>query len=1398
MKIKTALFSCIILGIMLTQLDAQNIANRWIIGNFNVDFNTSPPNVNTGPFDFLLKGTASMCNQNGDLLFYSDGSSVWNRANEIMPNGQINFLDLRESIAVPHPGNSSQYYLFSVDPFYNQETSGLYYSIIDMTLDDGLGDVIVRNEKLVGTVSNKLSAVYNPDGNDYWVMVREGNSNRYFAFQITESGVNETPIISQLGRSITSSSDGQLKFSPDGKKVACGYGTFGTNGGLDGEGVQLFDFDIVTGQLTNDQLFLLPEDIRPIVGVEFSSDATKLFVYQSGSTHEQALYQYDITLAPSEIDASRQKVGESNSAIGEQLQLAPNGKIYMAKGGGQSSSIQYFGVINYPNESGLQTAFEELGLFLNGGASRLYMPNFVQSVFFKTDINFSVPCTGDTTTFRPSNTHRLESVLWQFGDGEISDEMIAKHRYQEEGTYTVRLLAFYPEKVDTIEKKIEIFPFTPFELGNDTTVCFDHKLLIDQKFESYQWNTGDTTKSIFIERTGTYALTITNEFGCLYKDSIALQVNDLPIINLPDSLGLGDLDSIELNPGNFETYIWNTGETTPTIRVGSRPAWYSVVVSDSTGCQSDHSVFVFPGEEPFVASESDWIRLNPKPSGFAGRDIQFIDDKIGFIVNQNEILQTKDGGKTWEKQVDIASGNRISFKNRVGYVVGNFGIVYKSTYSGKGWNRLVFPFGGNLNAITLIDQDSVFITSDNRLFSSFDGGQSWDAKPVGSVDIEDSFFTNTQTGYVVCKNGKILKTVDSGVNWYEVHTTTSFPNEFFSITFVNEEVGFASQEFHNIYKTIDGGETWNEIDAPFDAAYRIQFLDEQIGFFVGEFGVIYKTIDGGDTWRSIWNGARIAAYDLYGVYFIDEDRGFTTGQRGRILKTSNSGNTWEAYAPTYNTIAQLGFTSKNIGYARVGNHFFKTTDSGNSWLDTGAPLPDQKTKQFDFINDEVGFAIVGGSVGSSGTSGTIFKTIDGGINWSKAHESNQIVFDEIYCIDFVDENVGFACTSERYGGIHKTVDGGRTWRQTESTWFVQLQFLNAQLGYARKRYNTIYKTTNGGESWELVFEANEDINWFHFLNEEVGYFVGDDGLINKTTNGGESWLELDIPYEDYIYVQFYSRNFGYILDDEGQLYKTIDGGQSWERDLRVFRLRSINVQENDIYLAGDFGCIFKNSLRVEEIVDIRGPQITNLNLSHSAIQVNLRSSLDTTHFLFEYGLEPNRYDIAYFDTTYTDFVWKNLNFTLSGLEANTTYYGRFSVIEDGNSISSLPFSFKTLGFDDLILSNDVSTGRLDTSTTIRLELNSNLAPNNPIQEPSFTDLQFSIVPNPTRGVFRVIYSGSFAQLNYKITDATGEIQMQGDLMEQGSVLDISAFRPGIYFIIINAAGQNIIRRIVKQ
>ncbi|WAC01862.1 hypothetical protein N7U66_18655 [Lacinutrix neustonica] len=402
----------IIICFLLTAfVNAQNETANWFFGEkAGLNFNNGFASANLDGELVTTEGCSTISNRQGDLLFYSDGITVWNKNHEIMQNGTGLAGDdssTQSAIIIPDTGSNSVYYIFTVDSRAGPD--GLRYSRVDMNLDAGLGAVTTaKNVLLVTPTTEKITAVESSDGESIWVISHKWESNEFVAYLVSASGVNPVPVVSAVGSvhgGDLNNSIGYLKASPDREKIAS-VKSFTNNE------TQIFDFNAATGEITNPITIsnYISEDIGPY-GCEFSPDSKLLYVSEiirDAPVAFSKIHQYDLTLnTQQQILDSDIIVGQEEGLLGA-IQQALDGKIYIAKFNSSQISI-----IKKPNDLGLDCAYGAEAVNLGSRISRLGLPPFIQSYFFATNI-FENTCFGDTTSFNIETSSTIDSILSGF------------------------------------------------------------------------------------------------------------------------------------------------------------------------------------------------------------------------------------------------------------------------------------------------------------------------------------------------------------------------------------------------------------------------------------------------------------------------------------------------------------------------------------------------------------------------------------------------------------------------------------------------------------------------------------------------------------------------------------------------------------------------------------------------------------------------------------------------------------------------------------------------------------------------------------------------------------------------------------------------------------------------
>lgn len=451
----TMLMVCVCMLSCPLFLKAQQ-GNIWYFGkNAGLDFTGGSPTVTTNGSLNTVEGCASVSDALGNILFYTDGKTVYDKNDNVMPNGtglNGHSSSTQSAIIVPHPGNANQYFVVTVaDQYHNPNVNGVDYSIVDMSL--GLNGEVTstKNVNLVGaTIATErvTSICYeNAAGNpEFWVLTNVRSSNNYYAFNITSSGINTTPVIttaSSLGLpsygTHANNYVGYLKASSDGTMV------FKANRDGNASLGELLNFDVTNGTFNTGRRVNVN---RTGYGVEFSPDNQILYAATFGK-----VYQYDPSQTTTTgLTASENLVFTKPSGATEligALQLGPDGKIYVCNGheGTAGSSLD---VINDPNtwQSGSNTCdYVNNQITLPTGINS-YMglptfPNCYVAQGCDVDADFEINVDGCAFNFTDASTTASTTTivgwLWTFGDGQSSTEQNPTHNYLDNGTYTVCL-----------------------------------------------------------------------------------------------------------------------------------------------------------------------------------------------------------------------------------------------------------------------------------------------------------------------------------------------------------------------------------------------------------------------------------------------------------------------------------------------------------------------------------------------------------------------------------------------------------------------------------------------------------------------------------------------------------------------------------------------------------------------------------------------------------------------------------------------------------------------------------------------------------------------------------------------------------------------------------------------
>jgi len=593
---------------------SQNVNKKWYFGDHAaLDFMTNPPTslsncaIAVAPPYFTVEGTASIADVFGDLLFYTDGTTVWNKSHQVMANGTGlfgNYSTTQSALIVKQPGNSNIYFIFTLSAFTT--TPGLCYSTVDMNLAAGMGSVTVKNTPIVYPSTEKLIGTRHCNGIDTWVVSHDINSNVFRSQLVTTAGVSTTFTSSSVGSIININTNqviGYLKISPSGKKMGCSlYSILGASS------FELYDFDNSTGLVSN--LLTLNTPVHNAYSCEFSPDETKFYGSFDGT---DTIMQWNLCAGSN--SAIINSCYTFTATLPAAIQLATDDKIYVG-----NYFKQTLGIINNPNLSGAACNYVDQALSISPNKCSDGLPNIIfEKNFapFTYTITPSISCNTATFTPPPPPTstitacnavgYNITGFAWYFGDpasGPANTSTVnnPSHAYPAQGTYTACLVYYYNNScggvnTDTLKQKV-LIGVLPINSTTGFDVCPGKSLTLSATgAQTYFWSTGAFTTTISVSPliNTSYTLFATDTNGCAYKSVQLITVKNNPVISILGNTLICPGYQAALTASGASSYTWSTGSTNTVITSFPTTNAIYTVTGYSLGCTSQKTVSITVG-----------------------------------------------------------------------------------------------------------------------------------------------------------------------------------------------------------------------------------------------------------------------------------------------------------------------------------------------------------------------------------------------------------------------------------------------------------------------------------------------------------------------------------------------------------------------------------------------------------------------------------------------------------------------------------------------------------------------------------------------------------------------------------------------------------------------------------
>lgn len=563
-------------------------SNIWYFGNkAGIDFNQHPPKALNNSAMIAPAGSAIVCDQNGRTIFYTNGSTVWNKKNLVIATHiGGDSTSTQSALIIPVPNDPTLYYIFTTQPANGFSGNELRYSLFDLKLNGGTGGLTQKNILLFSKSTERIT------GNNDWLIAHEYGNNTFRAYRITAQGISD-PVYSAIGSvhsfQNAANAAGYMKLGPN-NTLAVALSTPGSS-----NLVEVFHLNDSTGMMTYYRKVTLSNTSGQVYGVEFSPGGKKLFISVRGANSDIYEYWFDYK---GHLNLLKDNV-ESGTDV-DALQIAPDSQIYFAIN--NSTSL---GTIQALEDTTKASIINLSGFNLAAGTnSYLGLPNFRQQVgigFGGPAFSFTGLCLGDSTKFVGTPTDAIDKFQWFFGDGGSSTKGSPTHLYAAAGTYNVQMRLTNRCGLDTtITQQVVIRPKPAKPSLAAVSVLCSSSVLLNSNTPNtpgltYLWSTGATTDTLRIFKPTKLTVTNTDTNGCS-STAIGIVVDNRPIINLgPNATVCKNSFVLNLDAGNpGGNYTWTingvaagTSQQQPVSTTTAGIFKYNVLVVDPiTTCQA--------------------------------------------------------------------------------------------------------------------------------------------------------------------------------------------------------------------------------------------------------------------------------------------------------------------------------------------------------------------------------------------------------------------------------------------------------------------------------------------------------------------------------------------------------------------------------------------------------------------------------------------------------------------------------------------------------------------------------------------------------------------------------------------------------------------------------------------
>ncbi|MFN5046900.1 YCF48-related protein [Roseateles sp.] len=437
---------------------------------------------------------------------------------------------------------------------------------------------------------------------------------------------------------------------------------------------------------------------------------------------------------------------------------------------------------------------------------------------------------------------------------------------------------------------------------------------------------------------------------------------------------------------------------------------------------------------------------------------------------------------------------------------------------------------------------------------------------------------------------------DSGWCWQQPRPTGTSREDYF---FLDAQTGWSVGDNGEIFKTVDGGTSWTRQDSGLRTRLlAIAFADANSGWAVGEFGAVLRSTDGGKTWSQ----QAVGLSDLgLSLRVIDANSAVVYAGYGnsRVRRTTDGGKTW-----TEASFAPAAVGTDGTLWSFDGNTLKKSADGGatSTTLYTGGNFSDRfqlLSPQLLFLRN---FSVTWDSANSRYVHKlTLRRSTDGGASWTSYEAQGLIDADLNFSgpgeVLFQDADRGFLVAS---AAIYRTIDGGRNWTKLGVPSTGNWTYSNARVLAGGVLYRTAnayngrdhFTSEDGGNSWQRITAPTSE-GLYEYRPRRLGakswlWVKGDQAYLSL--DGMQSWTQVggvssDVAQRSLVAAWFFDAKRGLTLNASGELQETSNGGLVWTTKIKNLAATGYGGSEFQFLAKGSKGWLLAGDGKIYRSTD---------------------------------------------------------------------------------------------------------------------------------------------------------------------------------------------------------------------